>query len=120
MGRRHVMGAAAMAAAVVVLVGCKPIEAKESKYTSGSDSQQQGQNKSQGNGANTNSAQVVVVRKGDTLYGIAKRECGSGAAVDALAAANLGRVQPDGSVFTDPGLLKPGYEVVISCQTVSQ
>jgi nucleoid-associated protein YgaU len=79
------------------------------------------ESRSQSNNGTTTSVQkVVVVQQGDTLYGIAQRECGSGAAVDALAAANIGRLQPDGSILTNPNLLKPGYEVVISCQTVSR
>ena len=119
MGRRQVMGAAAIAAAVVVLAGCKPIEPKESKYPS--EWEQSQSNRTTKNGATATSVQkVVIVQQGDTLYGIAQRECGSGAAVDALTAANLGRLQPDGSVLTDPNLLKPGYEVVVSCQTVSR
>ena len=63
-------------------------------------------------------SKVYVVQRGDSLYSIAKQECGSGASVDALAEVNLGRRQPDGTVMKDPDVLQPGW-AVLSCKAES-
>ena len=100
-----------MAAVALLLAGCKPIESS-SRTTTDRDTSKSG-------GTVKSVNKVYVVKEGDTLYSIAKQECGSGAVVDALAEANVGRRQPDGKVMKDPNLLQPGWELVLSCQTVS-
>ena len=111
MRHRLSMTAAAVAAVALLLAGCKPIESSSRSTIDGDTSK---------SGVTVKSVnKVYVVKKGDTLYSIAKQECGSGAAVDALAEANVGRRQPDGKVMNDPNLLRPGWKLVLSCQTVT-
>lgn len=111
MGHRLSMAAAAVVAVALLLAGCKPIESS-SRTTTDSDTSKSGRTVK-------SVSKVYVVQEGDTLYSIAKQECGSGGAVDALAKVNVGRRQPDGKVMKDPNLLQPGWELVLSCQSVS-
>lgn len=54
-----------------------------------------------------------VVERRDTLWGIAERYCGSGTAAPELFALNRGRVQPDGGALAEPGLLRPGWVILV-------
>lgn len=58
-------------------------------------------------------AQVVLVRPGDTLSGLAERHLGHGTAWADLFAANAGRPQPDGGRLTDPNLIRPGWRLAL-------
>ena len=110
MRHRLSVTAAAVVAGALLFGACRPVEAS-SRTTDGDSSNSGGTVKSVN--------KVYVVQRGDTLYSIAKEECGSGAAVEALAAVNVGRRQPDGNVMKDPDFLRPGWKLVLSCQTVS-
>ncbi len=111
MRHRLTSTAAAVAAVALLLAGCKTIEMSSHTSTVKVTSK---------SGVTVKSvSKVYVVQKGDTLYSIATQECGSGAAVDALAKVNVGRRQPDGTVMKDPDVLQPGWELVLSCESGS-
>ncbi|HYT09238.1 MAG TPA: LysM peptidoglycan-binding domain-containing protein, partial [Mycobacteriales bacterium] len=57
--------------------------------------------------------EVVVVRPGDTLSGIAERRLGDAGDWPAIFAANTGRPQPDSSTLTDPDLIRPGWQLTL-------
>jgi nucleoid-associated protein YgaU len=110
MRHRLFTAAAAAAAVALLLAGCRTIESS-SRTTHRETSK---------SGVTVKSVSTVyVVQRGDTLYSIAKQECGSGAAVDALAEVNVGRRQPDGTVMKDPDVLRPGWRLVLSCEAAS-
>lgn len=116
MGRRRSTSAVAVVAATVLLVGCRALDEANSRGSAPWHSSTSRQTST--GGATASSVQrVYVVQSGDTLYSIAERECGSGASVDALAAANVGRRQSDGSVLKDPNAIRAGWELVISCRS---
>jgi len=48
---------------------------------------------------------------GDTLWGIAERAFGDGLEWRAIVELNRGRTMSDGSVFTDPGDIRPGWRL---------
>lgn len=52
---------------------------------------------------------TYTVQPGDTLWSIAERFYGDGAEWPVVAQANLGRQMADGSRFTDPSLIVPGW-----------
>lgn len=111
MTRRRSMAVAGVAVAVVLLVGCEPLD-RRSSTTRDTDESEDGVRLE-------STTEVYVVQEGDTLYRIATKECGSGASVETLIEVNVGRRQPDGKVMKDPDELRPGWELVVSCQTVS-
>lgn len=57
--------------------------------------------------------QIIIVRTGDTLSGLAERHLGTAAATRALYDANTGRLQPNGGRLTDPDLVRPGWRLVL-------
>lgn len=52
---------------------------------------------------------TYTVQPGDSLWSIAEQLYGDGADWASIAQANLGRVMNDGSRFTDPNLIVPGW-----------
>lgn len=54
-----------------------------------------------------------TVRPGDTLWGIAAAQLGNALQWRAIAAANLGRAQPDGQCLRDDHWIVPGWTLVI-------
>ncbi|MFT4264108.1 MAG: LysM peptidoglycan-binding domain-containing protein [Nocardioides sp.] len=58
-------------------------------------------------------AEGYVVRPGDTLSEIAGAEMGDPMRYLELFEASRDTVQPDGAMLTDPGLIRPGWEVTI-------
>ncbi|HMJ78502.1 MAG TPA: LysM peptidoglycan-binding domain-containing protein, partial [Iamia sp.] len=54
-----------------------------------------------------------VVERRDTLWDIAERYCGSGTAAPELFELNRGRTQPDGGALAEPGLLRPGWIILV-------
>ncbi|WP_068927465.1 BTAD domain-containing putative transcriptional regulator [Planobispora rosea] len=54
---------------------------------------------------------VHVVERGDSLWKIAGRKLGSGGRWRQIWKLNAHRVQADGQVFTDPGLIEPGWRL---------
>lgn len=56
---------------------------------------------------------LYVVRPRDTLWSIAESELGSPLSWPRIAAANYGRVQPDGAELTDDHWIRPGWLLVI-------
>jgi LysM repeat protein len=118
MGRRRFTTAVAVVAATFLLLGCRALDEANSRGPAKWQSATSG--KTSTSGATATSVQrVYVVQSGDTMYSIAERECGSGASVDALAAANVGRRQSDGTVLKDPDAIRAGWELVISCRSSS-
>lgn len=116
--RRRTTAAAALAAAgLLVLPACRALDEANARGGSTGWKTSKGEATS-GNGATARSAQrVYVVQSGDTLYSIAERECGNGESVSSLAAANVGRSQPDGRVMKDPDSIRVGWELVVSCRS---
>lgn len=55
----------------------------------------------------------IAVRPGDTLSTIAQRELGQAALWPTLFDTNRGRIQPNGTPFTDPDTLHPGFTVLL-------
>lgn len=107
MRHRLLMTAALVAAVALLLGGCREIDV-QSRYDSKGGSGK--------NGATAKSVQkVYVVQDGDTLYGIAERECGDGSSASAIAQANVGRKQTDGRVMKDADQIRVGWELVVSC-----
>ncbi len=122
MRRRRSAVAAAVLAATFLLVGCRALDEANARGSTGWQTSKgsTGWQASKG-GATAKSVQrVYVVQSGDTLYSIAEQECGNGAAVEALASANVGRRQPDGTVLKDPDAIRAGWELVISCNSASE
>ncbi len=116
MGRRRFTSAVAVVAATFLLLGCRALDEANSRGSATWQSSTRGQTSN--SGATAKSVQrVYVVQSGDTLYSIAESECGSGASVDALAEANVGRRQSDGRVLKDPNAIRAGWELVISCRS---
>jgi hypothetical protein len=60
---------------------------------------------------------VEVVEPGDTLSAIAQRAYGNPDDYPLIAAANRGRPEPDGRVFTDPNHIWPGWRLSIPART---
>ncbi|CCH89216.1 putative LysM domain peptidoglycan-binding protein [Modestobacter italicus] len=56
---------------------------------------------------------MVTVQPGDTLWSIAEETSGDGENWQEVWEANKGRGEPDGAVFTDPALIRPGWELSI-------
>ncbi|UZJ33478.1 LysM peptidoglycan-binding domain-containing protein [Streptomyces endophytica] len=54
-----------------------------------------------------------VVKEGDTLWDVAHAHLGDALKWPRIYALNKDRVQPDGSLLTDPDLLKPGWQLTI-------
>ena len=65
--------------------------------------------------SSTAAQEIYVVQKGDTLTGIAGRECGDRGAVVSILDANLGRLQPDGGALVDPDRIRPGWQMILDC-----
>ena len=59
------------------------------------------------------SAPLYLVREGDTLWSIAERAYGSGEAYPRLIEANLGRRMADGQVFSQRGVIQPGWQLAL-------
>jgi len=59
------------------------------------------------------SARLYTVQPGDTLWSIAARQLGSPLRWRQLAAANLGRPQPDGGCLVDDNWILPGWTLVL-------
>ncbi|WP_138757696.1 LysM peptidoglycan-binding domain-containing protein [Modestobacter altitudinis] len=57
--------------------------------------------------------EMVTVQPGDTLWSIAEDVSGDGENWREVWQANRGRGEPDGAVFTDPALIRPGWELSI-------
>jgi nucleoid-associated protein YgaU len=116
MGRRRFTTAVAVVAATSVLLGCRALDEANSRGSAPWQTTKTGQT-SRGGATATSVQRVYVVQSGDTLHSIAERECGNGASVEALAAANVGRRQPDGTALKDPDAIRTGWELVISCRS---
>ena len=56
---------------------------------------------------------VVVVQTGDCLWSIAQRYLGAGDLYPEIARLNYGREMDDGGVFTNPSLIRPGWQLVL-------
>lgn len=56
---------------------------------------------------------LYAVQPGDTLWSIAAREYGAGAAYRRIIDANVGRQMPNGSRFTARGVIQPGWSLVL-------
>lgn len=56
---------------------------------------------------------VVIVQRGDTLWGIAERHLGSGARYTEIRDLNLGRLQPDGRTLTAADWILPGWTMLL-------
>ncbi|WP_116451684.1 LysM peptidoglycan-binding domain-containing protein [Blastococcus litoris] len=56
---------------------------------------------------------TYTVQPRDTLGRIAARHLGDWARFDEILDLNLGRLQPDGGTLTDPGLIRPGWTLVL-------
>jgi DNA-binding SARP family transcriptional activator len=56
---------------------------------------------------------TVTVVSGDSLWLLAEQCYGAGADWQVLASANLGRVMDDGTRFTTPNLIYPGWELIV-------
>jgi DNA-binding SARP family transcriptional activator len=63
--------------------------------------------------ASTNSSRTYVVRRGDTLWGIAERHLGDPLRWSEIYELNEGRPQPDGRALTDPHWIDPGWTLVM-------
>ena len=116
MGRRRFTTAVAVVAATSALLGCRALDEANSRGSAPWQTSKTGQT-STGGATATSVQRVYVVQSGDTLHSIAERECGTGASVEAIAAANVGRQQPDGTALKDPDAIRAGWELVISCRS---
>ncbi|GAC1318004.1 MAG: hypothetical protein NVSMB2_12420 [Chloroflexota bacterium] len=56
---------------------------------------------------------IYAVQSGDTLWSIAAREYGAGAAFRRIVDANVGRQMPTGARFTARGVIQPGWLLVL-------
>ena len=56
---------------------------------------------------------TVTVVSGDSLWLLAEQCYGAGADWQVLASANLGHVMNDGTRFTTPNLIYPGWELIV-------
>ncbi len=56
---------------------------------------------------------TYVVRRGDTLWGIAERQLGDPLRWSEIYQLNEGRPQPDGATLTDPHWIDPGWALVL-------
>ncbi len=56
---------------------------------------------------------AYVVRRGDTLWGIAERELGDPLDWSQIYALNVGRPQPGGVALTDPHWIDPGWTLLL-------
>jgi hypothetical protein len=63
--------------------------------------------------APTSGPTTVTVVSGDSLWLLAEQCYGAGADWQVLASANLGRVMNDGTRFTTPNLIYPGWELIV-------
>jgi DNA-binding SARP family transcriptional activator len=61
----------------------------------------------------TNSSRTYVVRRGDTLWGIAERQLGDPLRWSEIYRLNEGRPQPDGRALTDPHWIDPGWTLAM-------
>ena len=62
-------------------------------------------------------ARLYVVRRGDTLWGIAERQLGNPLAWREIFALNDGRPQPNGRMLTDPHWIDPGWTLLLPAAT---
>ncbi|ACU75725.1 transcriptional regulator, SARP family [Catenulispora acidiphila DSM 44928] len=62
-------------------------------------------------GARSASGDDYVVRSGDTLWDIAALHLGEPERWHDIYSLNVGRVQPDGGVLSDPQLIQPGWQL---------
>ena len=62
-------------------------------------------------------ARLYVVRRGDTLWGIAERQLGNPLAWREIFALNDGRPQPNGRALTDPHWIDPGWTLLLPAAT---
>jgi LysM repeat protein len=58
-------------------------------------------------------APTYTVRSGDTLYAISARTLGNGTRYNEIFALNKGKTESDGSVFTNPDLIQPGWTLAL-------
>ncbi|MDA8282695.1 MAG: BTAD domain-containing putative transcriptional regulator, partial [Actinomycetota bacterium] len=56
---------------------------------------------------------TYVVRRNDTLWGIAERELGDPLRWTEIYASNEGRPEPGGAVFSDPNWIYPGWTLLL-------
>jgi DNA-binding SARP family transcriptional activator len=63
--------------------------------------------------ATTSNGRLYVVRRGDTLWGIAATKLGDPLRWREIYALNDGRPQPDGAALTDPNDIWPGWTLVL-------
>lgn len=56
---------------------------------------------------------VVTVRGGDCLWSIAQRYLGAGDRYPEIATLNYGRPMGDGEVFSDPSVIRPGWQLLL-------
>lgn len=68
----------------------------------------------------TTEATVVVVRPGDCLWTIAQRYLGSGERFTAIIRLNLGHPMGGGEVFTDPSVIRAGWQLRLPTATGRQ
>lgn len=66
------------------------------------------------------SVQFYVVRRGDSLWGIAERELGSGLRWREIYDLNVGKAQPDGRKLNRPRLIRPGWQLLIPSEAQKQ
>ena len=63
--------------------------------------------------AATSTGRLYVVRRGDTLWGIAATQLGDPLRWREIYALNDGRPQPDGAALTDPNDIWPGWTLIL-------
>jgi LysM repeat protein len=63
--------------------------------------------------SDTQSASTYTVQSGDTLFGIAASELGSGSLYPEIFKLNSGQTESDGQTFTDPNLIMPGWTLTL-------
>jgi len=63
---------------------------------------------------------VVTVRGGDCLWSIAQRYLGAGDRYPEIAALNYRRPMGDGEVFSDPSVIRPGWQLLLPVGAVGE
>jgi nucleoid-associated protein YgaU len=65
-------------------------------------------------------AQTLVVRRGDSAWGLAEQHLGDGMRWRELWELNRDRPQPDGRAWTDPQIIVPGWHLVLPSDVTSR